>query len=183
MLFGCTGEIRETTTARTSTEMLLLSTAIDRSIKQLDLLEFSGKKVFIDDTYFESVDKSYLISSFREYVSSSFMSIVPKSDSDYIIELRNAGLGTFESNFAVGLPNMPLVGGGEVDAPPVEIPEVNLFKRISSQGWCKFKIWIYDNNTGMYVFKSSSLWGNSYYNQWVIFGIGPFDIENDIYPY
>ena len=52
-------------TARTATEQLLLSNAVDQSLSRVKFTSFRGQTVFFDDTYLDSVDKSYVVGSVR----------------------------------------------------------------------------------------------------------------------
>lgn len=184
LLFGCTGEIRSTTTARTATEMLLLTTAADRATRSYEIeLQLQGKKVFFEDSFFDSIDKSYIVSNMRDHLSKNLVILVDKKeDSEYVVELRNGSLGLYDSNFNVGMPELPLIlGFGGQEVPPFVTPEVSLFKRKTQQGWCKLKLWVFETKTGKYVSHPPTLWGNSYCDHITIFGIGPINI-NDIYP-
>ena len=54
-MVGCIGGIRDTTTARTATEILLVSTAAERAIQNYKVdKSLSGKKVTIDDSRYDS---------------------------------------------------------------------------------------------------------------------------------
>ena len=181
-LTGCIGGIRDTTTARTATEILLVSTAAERAIKNYKVdATLQGKKVTIDDSRYDSVDKPYVVSALREHLSAAG-AIVVAAESDYTVELRNGTLGIFDSDFTVGIPGLPVAIGFGAELPPVITPPVSIFKRDSSQGWCKMQLWVYKTADNTFVSKSGDLWGSSYYNQWIVLFIGPFDGSNDIYP-
>lgn len=193
---GCIGGIRETTTARTSTEQLLISTAAERAIAGFENVdsELKGKRVAIDDTKFESVDKAYAMSALRHYVSEHGARIVPlapvKSKNaegkdvevgpDRILEIRNGALGINDTSWGIGVPAFPLA----VPSMPVTsmTPPLYLFYRGKQEGWAKFQFWILDPKQDAYVARSKDLWGHSYYSKWYFFGCGPFDFSNDIYP-
>ena len=193
---GCVGNIRETTTARTSTEMLLVSTAAERAINQFAnaKTELGGRRVFIDDHLFESIDKPYAVSAIRHYCSENgaiLMSAATETQKDAagkdvvitpdrILEIRNGALGVEDKGWGVGIPALPL-----------PIPQTNLttaspamyfFFRGKQEGWAKFQFWIYDPKSETYVAKSDDLWGHSYYSKWWFLFVGPFDWSNDIYP-
>lgn len=193
---GCIGSIRETTTPRTSTEQLLISTAAERAIAGFENVdaELKGKRVAIDDTKFESVDKAYAMSALRHYVSEHGGKIVPvapqKSKNaegkdvevgpDRILEIRNGALGINDNSWGIGVPAFPLA----VPSMPVTSmsPPLYLFFRGKQEGWAKFQFWILDPKQDAYVARSKDLWGHSYYSKWYILGCGPFDFSNDIYP-
>ncbi|BBM82831.1 DUF6655 family protein [Candidatus Uabimicrobium amorphum] len=181
-MIGCIGGIRDTTTARTATEILLVSTAAERAIQNYKVdKSLSGKKVTIDDSHYDSVDKPYVSSALREHLSAAG-AIVVADGSDYTVEVRNGTLGIFDSDFTMGIPGLPVALGFGAELPPVITPPISVFKRDTSQGWCKMQLWIYKTADNTFVSKSDDLWGSSYYNQWIFLFIGPFDGSNDIYP-
>jgi hypothetical protein len=194
---GCIGGIRDTTTARTSTEQILVSTAAERAIAGFDNVEqeLKGKRVAIDDTRFESVDKAYAVSGIRHFVSEHGGLLCPLAPPkikdkdgkdvdgpgpDRVLEIRNGGLGINDTSFGLGLPALPLA------VPSVTVtamsPPLYLFFRGKQEGWAKFQFWIYDPKQEAYVAKSKDLWGHTYYSKWYVLFVGPFDFSNDIYP-
>lgn len=193
---GCIGSIRETTTPRTASEQLLISTAAERAISGFENVEqeLKGRRVAIDDTKFESVDKPYALSALRHYVSEHGGHIVPLAPvktkdaagkdvevgPDRILEIRNGALGINDTSWGIGVPAFPLA----VPSMPVTsmTPPLYLFFRGKQEGWAKFQFWILDPKQDAYVARSKDLWGKSYYSKWYILGCGPFDFSNDIYP-
>ena len=185
---GCVGNVRDTTTARTASEILLISTAAERAIAQYDASLLSGKNVFIDEARFDSVDKPYVISALRDHLAGSGVTLVGAKDpiakdkptgADFVLELRNGALGIWDGDFVLGIPQLPLAAQG---SPTITTPPLYLFRRLSAQGYAKFQFWLYDAATTAFVGRSKDLWGHSFYNQWWWFGVGPFDGSNDIYP-
>jgi len=185
---GCVGGIRDTTTARTATEILLISTAAERAIAQYDAAALEGKRVFIDEARFDSVDKPYVISALRDHLAGSGVTLVgdkapiskdKKDGADFVLELRNGALGIWDGDFVLGIPQLPMAAQG---SPTIMLPPLYLFRRLSAQGFAKFQFWLYDAANTNFIGRSQDLWGHSYYNQWWWFGVGPFDGSNDIYP-
>ena len=185
---GCIGGIRDSTTARTASEILLISTAAERAVAKYDASALEGKRVYIDEGRFESVDKPYVISALRDHLAGSGVTLTGSKDpitkdkadgADFVIELRNGTLGIWDGDFVVGIPQLPMSAQG---SPTVLLPPLYLFRRLSAQGFAKFQFWIYDAATTKFIGRSPDLWGHSYYNQWWWFGVGPFDGSNDIYP-
>jgi hypothetical protein len=187
---------RETTTPRTSTEQLLVSTAAERAVAQFDNAEeqLKGKKVFVDDHLFDSVDKPYAVSAVRHYCSEHGAILLPAATemvkfadgketavpAERILEIRNGALGLEDKGWGFGIPSLPL------PIPQTSIstasPPLYFFFRGKQEGWAKFQIWIYDPRQNAYVAKSKDLWGHTYYSKWWILFIGPFDWSNDVYP-
>ncbi|MFC1706046.1 DUF6655 family protein [Planctomycetota bacterium] len=185
---GCVGEIRETTTPRTSTEQLLLTTAAERAIGKFEDAEklLRGKSVAIDDSRFEALEKGYVVSALRHYVSERGALLVPypggdgKAAPDLVLEIRSGALGINDTSWGIGIPALPL------PVPQTTLtttsPPAYLFFRGKQEGWAKLQLWLYNPVTHGLVARSGDLWGHSYYSTWWILFLGPFDFSNDIYP-
>lgn len=196
---GCLGSIRDTTTPRTSTEMLLVSTAAERAISHFDNVEaeLKGKRVAIDDSRFKAQDDKdglYCVSAARNYVSEHGGIIVPLAPiktkdaagketeilPERVLEIRDGGLGLADKSWGFGIPALPFpVYGTNLTT---VTPALYLFFKQKQEGWAKFQFWIYDPRQDAYVARSKDLWGKTYYSKWWILAIGPFDQSNDIYP-
>lgn len=196
LLAGCVGDIRETTTVRTSTEQLLVSSAAERAIAQFENVEKEcrGRRVAVDDTRFESYDKAYAVSAFRHYLAEHGAILVPLTPQkvklqdgrevdllpERIVEIRSGALGVNDTSWGVGIPALPF------PIPNTTLttltPPAYLFFKGKQEGWAKFQLWIYDPVRSSYVARSRDLWGHSYYSKWWILFVGPFDLSNDIYP-
>jgi hypothetical protein len=177
---GCIGNIRDTTTARTAHEILLVSTASQRAVRDYDATPLKGRKVFIDLHLFDSIDKAYVESSLRYHLGSTGVTLVDKPEEcELVMEVRNGTLGIWDGDFVLGIPQLPVSAQG---FPPVMLPPLYAFRRLSHQGYAKFQLWLYEPKTKTYQGRSQDLWGHCYYNQWWVFGIGPFDGSNDVFP-
>ncbi|HVC93531.1 MAG TPA: DUF6655 family protein, partial [Pirellulales bacterium] len=102
---GCASKSRSDT-ARTATEQLVVSTALDRAIDAIDFAPLAGKDVYLDTTYLEDVvDKNYLISSLRQRMFAQDCRL--KDDKDqakYVVEARAGAVGTNRHNVLLGIP-------------------------------------------------------------------------------
>jgi len=177
---GCVGSIRDTTTPRSAHEMLLVSTAAQRAIQTYDATALKTRRVFMDLALFDPIDKNYVQSSLRYHLANAGVIISDKADDcDVVMEVRNASLGLWDGDFVLGIPQMPMSAQG---SPSVLLPPLYAFRRLSHQGFAKFQLWLYDPKKKIYLGRSQDLWGTSYYNQWWVFGIGPFDGSNDVFP-
>jgi hypothetical protein len=186
-LIGCVGAIRETTSPRTATEMLLVSTAAYRAVMSYDARPLEGRRVYLDVSHFESIDRGYVESAMRDLLSGAGALLVDEVEptggaagADVIVEVRNGALGIYDGEFTLGLPSLPVTVPGLTTA--LVSPPLYIFRRDTAQGWAKFQIWAWDRRTRKYLSRSHELWGSTYYNQWYWFGIGPFDGSNDVYP-
>ena len=90
---ACTGEIRETTTARSAEEMVHISTAAERSVARMNFRALAGKKVFVDERYLKGVDRGFVMSCVHEQVVAAGMQRVKsRENADVVLELRCAAL-------------------------------------------------------------------------------------------
>ncbi len=184
MLSGCLGNIRESTSAKTATEDLLITTAVQRAVDQFSGSArgvFNGKSVFVSSAFMEGERGKYAESAMRDMVTEAGASMAAdEASADLVAEVRTATSGIKDSGFGFGLPELPLpVPNSSLNT---MIPALYLFYRDKQEGWAKFRVWVKQTSDGNYVAKSGDLWGHSYYSKWTIFAVGPFDWSNDIYP-
>jgi hypothetical protein len=101
---GC-GTTRWTDTARTATEQMLVSDAIERSVSQIDFKPMQGQRVFLDTTYLSTVtDKDYLISTLRQHMlASGCVMELAKDRADFIVEARAGAVGTDRHDVLYGI--------------------------------------------------------------------------------
>jgi len=156
-------------TARTGTEQLLISDAIDRSLSNVRFSDFSGYSVFIEEKYLDSVDKGYLVGSLRHRLLEAGGSVAPAADkADLVLEVRSGGVGTDGQESFIGIPAIGIPGL------PIELPEVKIASRDTQMGTAKLGFVCYDAKTG----KSLGTGGNStaltHNNDTYVLGIGPF---------
>ena len=64
-LAGCSTS-RETEPARTATEQLLISTAVDRALDRMNLKIPEGTKIWVDAENFEGYDQKYAVGAIRD---------------------------------------------------------------------------------------------------------------------
>lgn len=154
-LGGCMGGVRGTLTSRTSTEMLLVSGAAESAIKSWDASPMKGRRVHLDAQFLESVDEPYVTSALRAHVSRAGALLVEREQAEWVLEVRCASLGTWEGDWLVGLPPLPvsLLGGPSVMSPDVTIG----FS--SRQGWAKLEWFVYDAETRAVLGASGTRWG------------------------
>lgn len=166
-LAGCT-TAQTSNTARTATEQLLLSTAVDQSLDKIDFRPLTGQNVFLEEKYVDCVDKQYILASLRHRILRSGAHLVDKADAaDIVLEPRSGGVGTTTSSSFIGIPSFSLPG-------MLSIPEVKLFTRSQQAGFAKLGMAAYDPKThearglgGITVAQSND---NNYY----FAGVGPW---------
>src|SRR3954451_13248103 len=106
-LAGC-GTTRFTDTSRSATEQLLVSSAVDQTVSQMDFLPLADKRVFFDVQYLENgPDKGYIISSLRQQLLAQGCLLVEKRDeASYVVEARCGAVGTDRHDLLFGIPQM-----------------------------------------------------------------------------
>ncbi len=153
---------------RTVAEMVMLSHAADQAIAQLDLDPVQGKKVFLDASYFESVDGKYVIGALREAIAIHGGILVDELDaSQWVMELRNRGLGMDTRSALFGLPAMeiPVPFAGRVASPELALYKANLADSIAS-----FAVVVYDRQEGLMLATATEGEGMSKLNQYQLLG-------------
>lgn len=156
-------------TARTGTEQLLISSAIDRAMTSVQFSDFAGYKVFVDEKYLDSVDKGYLVGSIRHRVLEAGGSIAAAADAaDLVLELRSGGVGTDDQESFIGIPAIGIPGL------PIELPEVKLASRNTQMGTAKIGMICYDAKTGKALGKGGQASALTHNNDTYVMGVGPF---------
>ena len=84
MPLGCATQ-KESHTARTGVEQLLVSSAIDGSLDKVDFTKLSRKKVFLETKYLDCVDKNYVIVSLHHRMLQAGSKMVDKMDDDELV--------------------------------------------------------------------------------------------------
>jgi hypothetical protein len=156
-------------TARTATEQLLISDAIDRAMSNVNFSDFNGYSVFVDDKHLDSVDKGYLIGSLRHRILDAGGTLAASADkADLVLEARSGGVGTDCQESFIGIPAIGLPGM------PIELPEVKLASRSSQMGTAKLGFVCYDPSTGRAMGSGGSSTALTHNNDTFVMGIGPF---------
>jgi hypothetical protein len=164
---GCTST-STTNTARTSTEQLLVSNAIDGALDKVNFSPFAGSKVYLEEKYLEGVDGKYLVASVRHRALHAGARLVDKpEDADLVVELRSGGIGTASSDAFIGTPSIGLPG-------MLTIPEVKLVERKQQQGAAKIGMVAYDAKTREILGGGGVALNKADDSNWFIVGVGPW---------
>jgi hypothetical protein len=172
---GC-GSTRTSNTARTATEQLLISDAIDRTVQQINFKVLEGQTVFFDERHLlEAVDKAYLISSFRQHLLANGCVLKEKrEDATYVVEPRVGAVGTDNHDWLVGIPAINVPQVPLAPAMPAAIPEIPFAKRRDQRGVAKLAVFAYRRETGEPVWQSGMAISESEANDIWVLGTGPF---------
>ncbi|MDB5345149.1 MAG: hypothetical protein JWP89_3526 [Schlesneria sp.] len=174
-LAGC-GTTRSSDTLRTGTEQLLLSTAIERAINDMDLSVMNGKTVYFDPQYLKGVsDEGYIISSLRQrLLAEGALLKTSRDDAAYIVEARAGTVGTNRQDVLIGIPQVNLPTGAAVAGAPSVIPEIPFAKKTQQRGIVKLAAFAYNQETGQAVWQSGTYPITADARDTWILGTGPF---------
>ena len=168
LVSGCATS-RTSDTARTATEQMLISSAVDKALTNVDFATLEGKKVYVDEKYLDAVDKGYLVGSIRHKLLVSGAAISPSAaDADVILETRSAGIGTDSEDSFVGLPGLAVPGL------PIEMPELRIINHNTQFGTAKLGFVAYDAKTGQALGAGGETLARSNNDKWFVLGVGPF---------
>lgn len=165
-------------TARTGTEQLLLSNAIDQSLNKVDYSGMHGRRVFLDTTYLDGVDKQYVTASLRHHLLYNGVRLASAADqADIILEPRSGGIGTDTTESYYGIPGIALPGG------LINLPEVKLVTRMNQHATAKIGLAAYDAGEKSIVGGGGVSIAQAKHNNWHFLGVGPFTtgtIKNEV---
>jgi len=148
LLCGCyTAKMSEP--PRTALEQLVLSKSSDLAMDGVDLSWVRGKKIYVEDKYFDSYDKLYAIGLIRQHLNEAGGMLMKTDDkADLIVEIRSGGLGmdTSETLFGLAALTIPVPLSGSL-----QTPELALYKNTKANGIAKFALFAYARDTGEFV--------------------------------
>lgn len=164
---GCV-QTRVTEPKRAAVEQLLLSTAADRALEQADFVLFNGRKVYVDERYFESYDEEYVIGTIRNRISESGGLLVAElADAEVIVEPRSGALSTDAAESIIGLPSMPVP---VPFAGTVTSPEVALYKSQKQFATAKIALFAYYKDSRVHLHSTGDLYGEAKHNYYTFLG-------------
>lgn len=164
---GC-ATTKTSSTARTSTEQLLISNAVDHALNKVDFSSFAGHAVYLDDKYVDCVDKNYVVASIRHRLLHVGARPVDAPDkADVVVEARAGAVGTTLSDSFVGVPEITLPG-------MLTLPEVRLLERKEQRGTAKLGLVAYDPKTKAILGDGGTSLAQADDSNWFVVGVGPF---------
>ncbi len=168
LVAGCASS-RTSDTARTATEQVLISNAIDRTLSNVSFDQLSGQKVFIDEKYLDSVDKGYIIGSIRHKALASGATLAKDADSaDIVLEARSGGVGTDSEESFIGIPKLSIPGS------PISLPDIKFISRNTQLGTAKIGLVAYEPKSGAAVGLGGQSTALTEHDNMYVFGMGPF---------
>ncbi|MBL9122489.1 MAG: hypothetical protein JNG90_02575 [Planctomycetaceae bacterium] len=169
-LVGC-ATTKESDTARTGIEQLLVSSAVDQALDKIDFTPVRGAKVHLEEKYLDCVDKNYVIVALEQRLLMNGSTLVDKAeDSDVIMHVTSGGVGTDRQEKFVGISEIPLPPPS-----PIMIPQVSLFSRQRANGTAKLRVVAFDTKSRQPVLQGGVALARSDFKSWKFFGAGPVE--------
>ncbi|MGE0609930.1 MAG: DUF6655 family protein [Pirellulales bacterium] len=185
---GC-GTTRWSDTARTGTEQLLVSTAIDVAVDNIDFSPLAGKDVYFDEQFLKGIsgpppvpgapagprsDDNYLASTLRQQLLAAGVALKQdRKEATYVVEARSGAIGTNRHDVMLGVPAVNLPFGGTMGVPSA-IPEIPLVKSTDQKAVAKIALCAYNQKTGEAVWQSGSFPVVATAKDSWVFGAGPW---------
>ncbi len=171
---GCINKQRMTEPARSVGEQLLLSTAIDRALSELDMDaigRLKGVNVHLSTNYLKTLDQEYLIGSLRDlFFANGVLVVDDPKEAQIIVEARSGANSLDSAKVTAGiaedqaLPN-PVTGA------PISLPEMAFFKKENNISVTKIALVAYKTDTREHVFSSGTLLGGAYDRHYQVLGL------------
>jgi len=148
-LGACT-TIRESSPQRTATEELLISTAVDRAIAQVNLKVPQGTKVFLNADQLDGDDGKYAAGEMKDRLLRNGAHLVDdKGKADAVVEIRAGAMSIDEKQTLVGIDTFdaPIPFAGQA----AKIPQIAFYKDRVRQGVAKIAAFGYSASDGKLI--------------------------------
>ena len=164
---GCS-TMKQSDTARTGIEQLLISSATDQTLDKIDFRTISDAKVYVETKYLDCVDKNYIIVALHQRLLKAGCTLVDKpEDSQVTLEVASGGVGTDRTDMFVGSPAIPLPPPS-----PISLPRMPIIERTQAMGTAKLAIVAYDTKTRAPVINSGFAMARADHKTWTVLGVG-----------
>lgn len=174
--WGC-ADLRTTNPERTATEQFLLSHAAQKAVEPLFFDPLHARRVYVDSTYFASIDKDFVLGELRSKLLLSGVHLVDEAEeAEVILEVRSGGVGIDLYKSLLGIPSFggpAAVATGGVPAGTVTTPELAILKKTRQVSFASVAYVAYWRDTGEVLAASSPSLGSAYREDWWILGSGP----------
>jgi len=183
VLCGCATQ-RVTDPPRTATEQFLLSEAAIQAVAPLSFDVLHGRRVYVDDQYFSSIDKGFVLGELRAKLLLSGVQLASESkEAEIVVEVRSPGIGIDRYDSIIGIPSIGAGAGATSAAAGVPLggfitPEIALVKEIRQVSFASVAYVAYWASTGEVVASSGPSVGRAYRDDWWLFGFGPRTLGN-----
>ena len=152
LLSGC-ATTKESDTARTGIEQLLVSSAVDAALDKVDFRPIRGAKVQLEEKYLDCVDKNYVIVSLEQRLLANGVTLVAKpEEADVIMHVTSGGVGTDRQEKYFGVSQIPLPPPS-----PISIPQMSFMSRQRANGTAKLRVVAFDAKTRQPVLQGDAV--------------------------
>lgn len=160
--------MKQSHTARTGIEQLLISSATDQALDKFDFRPIAGAKVQLETKYLDCVDKNYVIVSLRKRLMANGCTLVDKAeDAQVVLEVASGGVGTDGTEMFVGTPEIPLPPPS-----PIAIPKMPIVERNRAIGTAKIALLAYDVATKQPLINTDYALARADHKTWTVMGFG-----------
>ena len=180
---GCAIEQEISRTPRTAVEQLLLTKAVEVSLKELTVslpedsrlaIEISGLQTDRANFNLTGIGRGVLHEPsldfvlIRDVVAASlgrmgYKMLPPDMHPDYLARVIVESFGTTQGLTFIGMPPVQSV------LIPFSLPELTLYKNQEQKGYSRLHIDFFDVKDGSYLGRSATFIGRTYYDQYTIF--------------
>ena len=165
LLAGCTS-VRNTSAARSSQELLLISTAADRAAEALAVQVPPNITAFLDLSGFAAQDAAYGQAAIQDALLRHGVRLVAdRAKADAVILPRAGDLSTDERQTLFGIPPLPVPVAG---AAITTLPPLALYQESEAKGIAKFAASVYDPRTGKLIVSTDPAYGFSHADSGVV---------------
>jgi hypothetical protein len=165
LLAGCTS-VKTSSAARSSQELLLISTAADRAADALAVQVPQNITAFLDLSGFAAQDAAYAQAAIQDALLRHGVRLVTdRTKADAVILPRAGDLSTDERQTFFGVPALPTPLTASTG---MTLPALSLYQETDAKGVAKFAASIYDPRTGKLIVSTDPAYGFSRENDGVV---------------
>ena len=166
-LAGCT-TIKQSDTARTGIEQLLISSAADRRwISSICTRSPAQRCSSTRNTSIAPTRITFLSRCIERLLANHCTLVSKADDADVVVEIGCGGVGTDRNEMYLGFPELPL-------PPPatLAIPKLAFFERTKSMGTVKIALVAIDTKTKQAVINTGYTLARADHRHWQVLGLG-----------
>jgi hypothetical protein len=165
---------RTTDPTTTADQQFLLTEATSRAVEQLSAIALRDRVVFVDPTYLNSPDYSFLIADVRARLLVSGVRLTAdRGKAQVILEVRSGGIGIDRQYYILGLPSFAIPATGGQGGSAFATPEIAIVKNQKQRGYASVAFVAYLADSGELLASSGPFVGRSRREDYWLFFTGP----------
>jgi hypothetical protein len=145
---GCSYKRYTTESARSATEQLLVSGAIERAVTRLEWPEISGRRIAVETVALNSTDAPYLEAAVEARARTLGAYVVPREEAEQVLLVMAGALGTASREATFGVPSVP--------TPVGMTPEIPVVRVLKQRGYAKVRLLAF-KSSGQHVAESPAV--------------------------